>query len=286
MSDEKAEGCAKGVVVIDKPSGPTSHEVAAWVRDILGVEKAAHTGTLDPRVTGCLPVLFGPAARVSGLFADTSKEYVFVLELHGEPTRSVADVFDEFEGLVYQRPPVQGSAKRELREREIGTLELLERGEDEADANRYLGRVECEAGTYVRKLCHDIGLALGVGGHMAELRRTRSGGFLVEDACYMQDLADAVAVREEESERLDALVTPLVEVLEDSLGLPTVEAAPNTIESLGNGAPLYAPGVVRVSEDAVEDELCVVVAEGEAVVVGTFRGEDAEPVVVSHKVLV
>ena len=273
----------KGVVVIDKPSGPTSHEVAAWVRDIVGVEKAAHTGTLDPRVTGCLPVLFGPAARVSGLFAETSKEYVFVLELHGEPSRPVAEVFEEFEGSVYQRPPVQGSAKRELRVREIETLNLLEE-----EQNRYLGRIECGAGTYIRKLCHDMGLALGVGGHMAELRRTRSGGFFVEDACYLQGLADAVAVREEEPERLDTLVTPLVDVLEshDHLGLPRVEAAPNTVESIGNGAPLYAPGVLRVGGDCVEGDRCVVVADGEAVAVGTFHGDEAEPVVTPETVLV
>ncbi len=261
----------KGVVVIDKPAGPTSHEVADWVARILDVDKAAHTGTLDPRVTGCLPVLFGPAARVSGLFADETKGYVFVLELHGEPTRSVADLFDEFEGRVYQRPPVQGSAKRQLREREIERLELLER-----DENRYLGRVECGAGTYVRKLCHDLGLALGVGGHMAELRRTWSGGFAVEDACYLQDLADAVAVRDDEPERFDALVTPLVDLLAERL--PVVRAETNAVESLTNGAPLYPPGVVSVG-DAVEDERCVVVADGEAVAVGTFRGKDAEPVV-------
>jgi predicted rRNA pseudouridine synthase len=275
----------KGVVVIDKPSGPTSHEVAAWVRDILSVEKAAHTGTLDPRVTGCLPVLFGPAARVSGLFAEASKEYVFVLELHGEPRRSVADVFEEFEGTIYQRPPVQGSAKRELREREIEALELLESGES-PDANRYLGRVECGAGTYVRKLCHDIGLAVGVGGHMAELRRTKSGGFALADACYLQDLADAVAVSDEEPERIDSLVTPLVDVLEDHLGLPTVEAASNTVESLGNGAPLYAPGVARVADDCAQGEPCVVAVDGEAVAVGKFHGDEAEPVVTPETVLV
>jgi tRNA pseudouridine55 synthase len=271
----------KGVVVIDKPSGPTSHEVASWVAEILGVEKAAHTGTLDPRVTGCLPVLFGPAARLSGLFADETKEYVFVLELHAEPSRSVAEVFAEFEGSIYQRPPVQGSAKRELRVREIETLELLEK-----EGNRYLGRVECDAGTYIRKLCHDIGLALGVGGHMAELRRTRSGGFTVEEACYLQDIVDSVAVYDDKPEKLDAVVTPLVEVLEDHLGLPTVEAAPNTADSLGNGAPLYAPGVLRVNDDCVEGELCVVVADGEAVVVGTYCGEDAEPVVTPETVVV
>jgi tRNA pseudouridine55 synthase len=235
-------------------------------------------------VTGCLPVLFGPAARVSGLFADERKEYVFALELHDEPSRSVAEVFDEFEGSVYQRPPVQGSARHELRVREIGTLELLERGEK--NGNRYLGRVDCESGTYIRKLCHDIGLALGVGGHMAELRRTRSGGFFVEDACYLQDIADAVFAYEDEPERLDTLVMPIVEVLEDHLGLPLVEAAPNTVESLGNGAPLYAPGVLRIDEDCEEGGLCVVAADGKAVVVGTFRGYDAEPVVKPETVLV
>jgi tRNA pseudouridine55 synthase len=169
--------------------------------------------------------------------------------------------------------------------REIDRLELLERG-DEKNPNRYLGLVECEAGTYIRKLCHDMGLALGVGGHMAELRRTRSGGFVVEEACYLQDIADAVAVCGDEPERLDALVTPLVEVLESHLGLPRVEAAPNTVESLGNGAPLYAPGVLHVGEDVEEGDRCVVVAEGEALCVGTYRGEDAEPVVTPETVVV
>jgi len=271
----------RGVVVVDKPSGPTSHEVASWVRDTLGVDKAAHTGTLDPRVTGCLPVLFGPAARVSGLFAEETKEYVFVLELHAEPRRSVADVFGEFEGRVYQRPPVQGSARRGLREREIGALEHLERADD---TNRHLGRVVCGSGTYVRKLCHDIGLALGVGGHMAELRRVRSGGFRAEDACYLQDLVDAVAVHDEYPERLGALVRPLVDVLDDRL--PRVDAAANTAESVGNGAPLYAPGTLSVGADAVPGESCVVVADGEAVAVGTFHGRDAEPVVAPDTVLV
>ncbi|MCX2817757.1 RNA-guided pseudouridylation complex pseudouridine synthase subunit Cbf5 [Haladaptatus sp. F3-133] len=273
----------KGVVVVDKPSGPTSHEVASWVAEIMGVDKAAHTGTLDPRVTGCLPVLFGTAARVSGLFAEASKAYVFVLELHAEPTRSVEEVFDEFEGEIYQRPPVQGSARRELRVRNVERLEPLERGEGD-DANRYLGRVVCGSGTYVRKLCHDIGLALGVGGHMAELRRTRSGCFGIEDAWYLQSLADAVAVRGEQPERLADAVFPLVEVLETRL--PRIDAAPNTVGSVENGAPLYAPGTVSVDDDATPDEDCFVVADGEAVAVGTFHGHDAEPVFTPDTVLV
>jgi len=272
----------RGVVVVDKPSGPTSHEVAAWVADVLGAEKAAHTGTLDPRVTGCLPVLFGPAARASGMFAETPKEYVFVLELHGSATpERLRGLFDEFEGRIYQRPPVRGSANRELRTREIHELTLLETD----DPNRALGHVRCESGTYVRKLCHDLGLALGVGGHMAELRRERSGSSTVEGACYLQDLADAVAVSGDEPRRLDELVVPLADAL-GALGLPSVVAEASATESLSHGAPLFAPGVVTVDEEAQKGETVFVTADGEAVAVGTFEGEGAEPVVRTEKVLV
>lgn len=250
-----------GVVNLDKPSGPTSHQVAAWVRGITGVNKASHTGTLDPGVTGCLPILLGRSARVSGLFRDLPKSYVFVLQLHGDAP-DVESVFREFRGEVYQRPPVKSSVKRRVRKRVIYELDVLER-----EGRRVLGTVRCEAGTYVRKLCHDIGLALGVGAHMQELRRTSTGMFRVEDAVYLQDLADAFAM--DDGEAVRELVIPIEDCLED---YPSITVKDSAVDAIAHGAPLYRPGVVEM-EAEITDTALVFSSSGDLVCVGEVVDE-------------
>lgn len=250
------------MVVVDKPSGPTSHEVASWVREILDVDKAAHTGTLDPAVTGCLPVLLGNAARVSGVLAGADKEYVFVLELHDHvSTARVESLLEEFTGEILQRPPQVGSARRDLRRRRIHELEMLER-----DGDRVLCRVTCESGTYIRKLCHDLGLAAGVGGHMAELRRVRSGEFQVDDAVYLQTLADAVAADAEPVEGSPALDDVLVPIEEALDHLPRVTVHDAVEDSVSEGSPVYAAGVVSVADEADEGDIVAVYTEGGRVI--------------------
>ncbi|MDY6775657.1 MAG: RNA-guided pseudouridylation complex pseudouridine synthase subunit Cbf5 [Halobacteria archaeon] len=273
----------KGYVVVDKPPGPTSHEVVSWVKEMVGVEKAAHTGTLDPGVTGCLPVLLGKSARVSGLFRGADKEYVFVLRLHGDTyEKRVGEVFDEFEGEIYQRPPKKSSVRRRVRTREIESLDVLETdlGDNEdndgdGDGRRILGRVRCGAGTYIRKLCHDIGLALGTGGHMEELRRTASGGFCVEDAVYLQDLSDSLHLWREEGDETE--LRRIVEPLEDVLlaKYPAVEITDEAVAAVAHGAPVYEPGVVAVSQEVDDGDTAVAVSgDGEAVCVGKVRKDD------------
>jgi H/ACA ribonucleoprotein complex subunit 4 len=144
----------KGVINLDKPYGPTSHEVTAWAKSILHIELAGHSGTLDPHVRVLL---------LSG------KEYVCVMRLHADvPEALVRAILQEFTGVIYQRPPLVSAVKRQLRKRTVYYIDFLEmRGRD------VLFKVGCEAGTYIRKLCHDIGEALGVGAHRFELRWTR-----------------------------------------------------------------------------------------------------------------
>ncbi|MDY6779768.1 MAG: RNA-guided pseudouridylation complex pseudouridine synthase subunit Cbf5 [Halobacteria archaeon] len=194
------------------------------------------------------------------------KEYVFVLELHDEPNRGVDEVFDEFVGEIYQRPPVKSSVRRRVRKREIHELEPLER-----DGSRVLGRVLCESGTYIRKLCHDIGLALGVGGHMAELRRTRTGPFDVDESCYIQDLSDAVALWRDEDDA--SLVYDLIEPVEEVLDefLPKVVVSDGAVDAVAHGAPVYTSGVRR-SEADEGDTAAVYSRSGEAVCVGEVVG--------------
>jgi predicted rRNA pseudouridine synthase len=241
-------------------------------------------------VTGCLPTQLGDGARLAQVFADSPKEYVAVLELHGPEPTDFEAILTEFEGDLYQKPPRKSAVVRRLRTRRIHELSVLERTD-----RRALLRVRCEAGTYVRKLCHDIGLALGTGAHMGDLRRTATGPFADTDLVTMEDLADALAFWVEDGNpgRLREVVTPAERALE---WLPRVIMAPSAAREVANGAPVYAPGVIDVTTapgggaDPEQDELVVgATPGGAAVCLGTLVGDpdaDAGEIVDLERVLV
>ena len=182
------EAVPSGILVIDKPRGPSSHQVTAWVGKMLGV-RVGHAGTLDPQVSGVLLVMLGRAVRLAPLLLQHRKEYVCLMRLHGDTTRQRLDeVMEEFTGRIYQRPPRRSAVARNLRIRTIHSLTIL--GIEE---RLVLFRVTCDAGTYIRSLCHHIGLTLGTGAHMQELRRTKSGTFGESDAYTLHDLTDAIS---------------------------------------------------------------------------------------------
>jgi len=172
-----------GVAIVDKPAGPTSHQVSAWVRDMFGVPKAGHSGTLDPRVTGVLPVALADATRAVEAVLEGDKEYVGVMQLHQDvDERRVRSMMGRFVGEVYQMPPVRSAVKREQRTRHVYELEPLE-----VDGRNVLFRVRCESGTYIRTLCADIGDALGVGANLVDLRRTRAATFGVSPSARISE---------------------------------------------------------------------------------------------------
>ncbi|GAB3315627.1 RNA-guided pseudouridylation complex pseudouridine synthase subunit Cbf5 [Haloplanus rallus] len=257
---------AFGVVNLDKPPGPSAHQVAGWVRDMAGVDRAAHAGTLDPKVTGCLPTMLGDATRLAPVFLEGRKEYVAVLELHGSPPADLEDILAEFEGDIYQKPPRKSAVSRRLRTRRVHALDLLETRDRQA-----LVRIECASGTYVRKLCHDLGLALGTGAHMGDLRRTATDPFDDRDLVTLHDLADALAFAEAGDETpLREVVAPAERVLDD---LPAVTIAPSAAEQVATGAPVYAPGVLD-ADDAPRDALVACVTpDGSAVCLGRLVGD-------------
>ncbi|QLC32902.1 RNA-guided pseudouridylation complex pseudouridine synthase subunit Cbf5 [Halarchaeum sp. CBA1220] len=262
-----------GVVNLDKPPGPSAHQVSAWIRDMVGVEKAAHAGTLDPKVTGCLPVLTGTATRLAPALLEGAKEYVAVLELHASAPTDYESVLAEFEGRLYQKPPRKSAVARRLRVREVYALEALEVSDDR---RQILIRIRCESGTYVRKLCHDLGLALGTGAHMGHLRRTATGPFADGDLVSLQDLADALAEwREHEADDwLRAVLAPAERALTH---LPSVTIAPSAAREVAEGAPVFAPGVID-AEDAETGALVACYTPNDAVVcLGRLVGDpDAE----------
>ncbi|WP_101294655.1 RNA-guided pseudouridylation complex pseudouridine synthase subunit Cbf5 [Halegenticoccus soli] len=260
-----------GVVNLDKPPGPSAHQMTGWVRDLAGAERAAHAGTLDPKVTGCLPVLLGDATRLAQVFLEGAKEYVAVLELHGRPPSDLEAVVAEFEGELYQKPPRKSAVSRRLRTREVYDLDLLELRDRQA-----LLRIRCESGTYVRKLCHDLGLALGTGAHMGHLRRTATDPFDDSDLATLHDLADALAFAAEgDEELLRQTVRPAERALEH---LPRVVIAESAAEQVAQGAPVYAPGVVAADGGVERGRLLACYTpDGAAVCLGRLVGDpDAE----------
>ena len=285
-----ADLLAFGLVHLDKPPGPSAHQVAGWVRDMTGQERAAHAGTLDPKVTGSLPLLLGRATRAARVFDGLDKEYVAVLELQGPPPADFEAVLGEFEGDIYQTPPRKSAVVRERRVRRVHELEVLDR-----DGRQVLLRIECEAGTYVRKLCHDLGLALGTGAHMGDLRRTATGRFDDTSLVTLHDLADALAFWREDGDEapLREAVAPAEEAL---AGLPRVVIAESAAREVAEGAPVYAPGVLetrpapRGGDPPREGDLVAcTIPNGSAVALGELVGDpdaDRGTVVDTDRVLV
>ncbi|MBM1154483.1 RNA-guided pseudouridylation complex pseudouridine synthase subunit Cbf5 [archaeon] len=227
-----------GVIYIDKPKGPTSHEVSARVKRMLGITKASHFGTLDPIATGLLPIGIGVALKLTQAVHETGKEYVGILHLHATVSRNdIQTVFKKFVGDIYQRPPVRSSVARRVRIRRIYELELLE-----MDGKDVLFRVACESGTYIRKLAYDIGDVLGVGAHLVELRRTRVGGASEEGMVLLQELD--LAAHLEESAREKVLLKILHPVNEILSPIPSIYVKVSAAISVAHGAPLAAPGVI------------------------------------------
>lgn len=218
MAEHRTEGMADGILNVYKEKGFTSHDVVAKLRGILHMKKIGHTGTLDPDAEGVLPVCLGKGTRLCGLLTDKDKEYEALLKLGVETDtqdtsgRTLAEhpvlttpeqleaVIGTFVGEIEQIPPMYSAIKVNGKK----LYELARAGKEvERQARRIriygidiLGidlpfariRVRCSKGTYIRTLCHDIGQAACCGGCMAELIRTRSGRFLLEDSLTLSGI--------------------------------------------------------------------------------------------------
>lgn len=256
-----------GVINLDKPAGPTSHQVVAWVKVALGVKKAGHGGTLDPQVTGVLPIAILDATKVVRTLLEAPKEYVCVLETQREvkPER-MKQVLLEFQGPIYQVPPLKSAVKRELRIRTIYKTEVME-----TTTRHALFRTSCEAGTYIRKLCHDVGLVLGPGGHMRELRRSRTGPFPEATSVTLQDLRDAWEHYKETKDEawLREVVRPVEELVAH---LPRVTVRDSAVDAICHGADLALPGIVEAQADIAEKDIVAVFSlKNELVCVGRAK---------------
>jgi len=253
-----------GMINLDKPSGPTSHQVVSWVREILSAKNVGHGGTLDPRVTGVLPVAVNRGTKLLKVLLTAGKEYVGIMRLHREVSEDILRaVFEKFVGEIYQVPPVKSAVKRARRKRRIYYLDIIE-----IEGRDVLFRVGCEAGTYIRRLCVDIGKKLGVGAHMQELRRTRVGTLSEEESVTLHDLKDAYELWREDGyeEEIRRCIKPIERMLDH---LPKIVVRDSAVDALCHGASLTLPGVLEVDSGIKKgDVVAVMTLKGEAVMIG------------------
>lgn len=260
-----------GFINLDKPAGPTSHQIVAWVKEILDIEKAGHGGTLDPAVTGVLPVALGDAARALQVLLVAGKEYIALMKLHKQvEEKKIREVCKSFIGEISQMPPLRSAVKRVRRTREVYYLEILE-----IHGTEVLFRVGCEAGTYIRTLCVDIGKKLGCGAQLMELRRTRVGNITEDSAVTLQDLKDAYIFWKEDGDQAEIRRTILsMERLLDVV--PKIVVRDSAVDALCHGANLAIPGVVEIDDMNVGEIAAVLSLKGEGVALGKMEIPSAQ----------
>ncbi|KAI0552178.1 pseudouridine synthase [Xylaria curta] len=260
---------ASGVINLDKPSNPSSHEVVAWVKRILRTEKTGHSGTLDPKVTGCLIVCIDRATRLVKSQQGAGKEYVAVIRLHDKlpgGEAQFARALETLTGALFQRPPLISAVKRQLRIRTIHESRVIE-----FDNDRHLGIfwVSCEAGTYIRTLCVHMGLLLGVGAHMQELRRVRSGAMdETKDLVTLHDVLDAQW--QYDNTRDESYLRKVISPLETLLtSYKRIVVKDSTVNAICYGAKLMIPGLLRYEADIeAHEEVVLMTTKGEAIALG------------------
>ncbi|PZC71493.1 hypothetical protein B5X24_HaOG213222 [Helicoverpa armigera] len=270
-----AEYVKAGFINVDKPSNPSSHEVVSWIKRILKVEKTGHSGTLDPKVTGCLIVCIDRATRLVKSQQNAGKEYVAVFSLHSavENVQKVTQGLEKLRGALFQRPPLISAVKRQLRVRSVYDSKLLD-----FDSERNIGVfwVSCEAGSYIRTMCVHLGLMLGVGGQMIELRRVRSGiQGEQEGMVTMHDILDAQWAYENHKDEsyLRRVIKPLEGLLVAHKRIFIKDSAVNAV---CYGAKVLLPGILRY-EDGIEIDQEIVIVTTKAKLKRVIMERDTYP---------
>lgn len=228
-------------LVLDKPRGPSSHQVTAWARDLLGVPLAGHAGTLDPNVSGVLWVGVGPALKLIPLVLEFPKRYVGVVAFHGPIERARFEaLLAEFRGPIFQTPPVRSAVKRERRVRTVHRLDLVE-----FEPTRAVLDLLADSGTYVRTLAVDLGEASGTGAHLEELRRVATGPFDEREARTLTELADArAALAAGDPVPMLSILQPAERVWSE---FPTLILKDSAASAVAHGAGLAAGGIASIS---------------------------------------
>jgi H/ACA ribonucleoprotein complex subunit 4 len=231
-----------GIVIIDKPPGLTSHEVTVAAKKIIGAVRSGHAGTLDPNVSGVLPIAFGRATKLLDYIVSKEKTYVCLMKFREllEEGR-IRKLFSTFEGTITQTPPPISAVRKVPRQRTIHALRILE-----IDGRSVLFEANVQAGTYIRTLCDDMGKQCG-GARMVELRRIAVGGILEGECFTMQDLADAAWLCRDKGgcAKLQEMVCAPERYL---ASYPKITLTKAAAQEVLNGAKIWQGGVLRAGK--------------------------------------
>ncbi len=246
-----------GIINIDKSSGPTSFNISDFVRKSLNLRKTSHFGTLDPKVTGVLPIALNRACKLTGYFLGEDKEYVGVMRLHEDvPLEKIKEkIKEKFLGEIMQMPPVKSRVKRQIRPRTIYIFDLLEK-----DGKDVLFKTKCQGGTYIRKLLDDLGSELGVGAHMLELRRVSAGIFDESFSINLYEFEKAVEEYKKGNEdMLKDIIIPadIVKKIHSE-----VEIKKESLMQIFTGKPIYKKDLVK-DTGVKKEEVVSVFCEGD-----------------------
>ena len=240
-----------GLIILDKPPGPTSHETVAWTKRLLKIPKIGHSGTLDPQVSGVLPLGLGEATKALGVLLYGPKEYHALGRIHSLPSKEKLDeIIKLFTGEIFQKPPQRSAVVRQTRTRTIYEWEILEQKE-----RLLLTRILCESGTYIRKLYYDIGEILGPGATMIELRRTRVDQFHESDGLItLHELANAFSVWEEKKDesKLKKIIKPIEYAFSE---IKSVIVRDSAVDAMCHGAQLAIPGILKISPNLKKGDI-------------------------------
>ena len=253
-----------GFINLDKPAGPTSHDVVSTVKKILNIDKAGHSGTLDPQVTGVLPIGLLKSTKILSSLLKAPKRYI--CNMYSEDNiekETLHQIFTEFTNLIFQVPPLKSNVVKKLRKRNIYDIELLE-----IQDNHTLFSVKSEAGTYIRTLCVDIGRATGIYSYMKELRRVQTGPFREEDIVTLHDLFDVWENYKEDPNNSD--IRSIIKPVETSIShLPFVVVNDSAVDSICHGSDLMIPGILAYSIFTQSDLISILSSKGELIGLGT-----------------
>ena len=240
-----------GLIILDKPPGPTSHETVAWTKRLLKIPKIGHSGTLDPQVSGVLPLGLGEATKALGVLLYGPKEYHALGRIHSLPSKEKLDkIIQLFTGEIFQKPPQRSAVVRQTRTRTIYEWEILEQKE-----RLLLTRILCESGTYIRKLYYDIGEILGPGATMIELRRTRVDQFHESDGLItLHELANAFSFWEEKKDesKLKKIIKPIEYAFSE---IKSVIVRDSAVDAMCHGAQLAIPGILKISPNLKKGDI-------------------------------
>lgn len=244
MQSSIQELIPRSIINVDKPSGITSRQVVTEIKEIFKCKKVGHTGVLDPRVTGVLVVALENATKAMPVLMGLDKEYEGIMYIHKDVDRKKLEkiISKHFVGEITQIPPVKSRVARKPRKRKVYFFDILEK-----DGKNVKFRTKVQAGTYIRKLCSDIGQKLAIGAHMKELRRTSVGHFKIEDSHTLEEIKEI----SKNEKFLRRVLIPIEEAIPH---VKRVYIKDSSIKSIRNGAPVLSSHIIEVQRGIKQNE--------------------------------